>query len=142
MTEKKKVTGGQIKYRPEMNEAVIEMGRAGLSVTQMAAKLGVSRRSLVNWRKDDFMYPGFGEAMEKALTEAENHWESIGQAGIMGAIPKWHAIAWIYMMKARFKDRWQDHVKQDINLTRTDAQDMTAKELDAKVKDILDRTGK
>lgn len=56
------------KYKPEMSKQLIEFGKQGLARTQVASRLGISRRLLYNWLEDSSK-PEFLEAYERYKTE-------------------------------------------------------------------------
>ncbi len=69
---------GRGKYNPSACSTIIDLGKRGRSRTQMAAALGISRRTFDRWTQD---HPEFAEAFELADTLSEAFWEEIGQTG-------------------------------------------------------------
>ncbi len=114
------------KYKPEFVQEIIRLGAEGKSITQMAAAFQVTDMTLRRWAKDPDKQD-FAEAKAIAVTLAEAYWEDIGHKGIKGMLPKFVPVAWIYMMKSRYKDNWQENQKIEIdNLAKT----LSDKELD------------
>lgn len=104
------------KYKESYVEEVIKLGSQGLSKTQIAANFQVTAGTLENWAKK---YSDFKESFDLAITYAEAYWESVGQKGIKGLLPKFVPASWIYMMKCRYKENWKDDSNQRIELHNT-----------------------
>ncbi|QIC52902.1 putative terminase small subunit [Brucella phage EF4] len=59
-------------YRPEYCETVIELGKQGDSLAQMAAHFDVSRQTIENWASD---HPEFLAALSRAKVHCQAWWE-------------------------------------------------------------------
>ncbi len=103
-------------YEPEMCERVREYGAAGKSRAQMAAKLGVSRKTIYEWIK---VHPDFNEAMEDAVDLALAWWEDKGQAGLDAGAGNFNATAFIFQMKNRFRSDYRDQQDHEHGVTDT-----------------------
>ena len=125
---------GVVKWSPECNVRVIEMGEQGLALAQMAAKFGVSRKTLYNWTKNT-KCKGFKKSMEIARARCEAEWIDIGTRGICGQIKGFNQVAWIFSMKCRFRDDWQDTNKSELLLSN-DHDNLTDEQLDKLIKRI------
>ena len=99
------------KYKPELAEQLLDLGKKGKYVTQVAAIFGVCRESLYQWSMDSNK-PEFVEAWPLYKTFCQNWWMDLGVKGIMGEIPKWQYTPWIYMMKCLFREEWLSDQKQ------------------------------
>ena len=66
-------------YKPEYCETVIELGREGKSLVQMASHFDVSRPTISEWAAE---HPEFSKALERAKVHAQNWWENQAQAGM------------------------------------------------------------
>lgn len=107
--------GRPSKYRDEMCQEVIEMGKLGKTLVQMACALDIDRVTLHAWRQEK---ANFSYAIDVALQHAQAWWEEKGQEATFGEIPGFSAPAYNYQMKNRFKadrfrDDWSDRVEQD-----------------------------
>ena len=71
------IGGSKPKWTPEANQKVIEMGKRGLALAQMAAEFEVSRKTLFNWTKNTNC-KGFKDAMGIARTQCEAFWVDAG----------------------------------------------------------------
>lgn len=70
-------------YRPEYCERVIQLGRDGKDKTQIAAELGISKKTLYNWIDAN---PEFLHAIEQSVTLHKAYWIDILQKQAMGTI--------------------------------------------------------
>ena len=113
----KQRTGRPTDYRPEYCERVIEMGRAGFSVVEMASAIGVARATLeARWTE---AHPEFREALQLARECSQSWWESIGREHLV--MPKdagtFQASVWSRSMAARFPRDWREN--KGVELTGT-----------------------
>ena len=108
-------------YRPEYCEQVIEFGRLGLSVAQMASRLEASKQALLRWVDAN---PEFRNAMEIARSHSQAWWEEMGQANLI--MPKdsgvFQGSVWSRSMAARFPDDWREN--KGVELTGKDGADL------------------
>jgi hypothetical protein len=91
-------------YDPAYCERVIELGRQGLSVVEMACEIGVCRATLeANWTAE---HPEFLEAFTRAREEAQAWWERTGRVGMLAK----NIDPSIYSrsMAARFPKDWRE----------------------------------
>lgn len=96
-------------YKPEFCEKVIELGKLGKSVTQMACGLGVSKQTLHNWKKT---YPEFFDAITYATELSQDWWESIGQEALFAE--KFQSAVYNKQMACRFRDDYSDKVINEL----------------------------
>lgn len=94
-------------YRIEFCEQVIELGKQGKSVIQMACELGVVKQTMLNWT--DF-YPEFMDALHQAKQFSQDWWENTAQMHTVetpgGA--KVNSGLWSRSMAARFPDDYRE----------------------------------
>lgn len=115
-------TGRPSKYKPEYCEQVIELGRKGMSVVEMAANLMVHRETIEEtWPAE---YPDFSEAFKLAKLLSQNWWESMGRVNLL--MPKdagtFQASVWSRSMAARFPRDWREN--KGVELTGKDGADL------------------
>lgn len=103
--------GAPSKYRPEYCERVIEWGKAGKSRAWIAAELGVCKRTLVNWEREQ---PEFLSAMARAKTLEQQWWEDAGQSGMV--LQGFGQSVWSRSMAARFPDDWRERTDNNTTL--------------------------
>lgn len=104
------MSGGRpTKYEPEMCETVIELGRDGAGVAEIAAELDVSRQTVYNWKDE---HPEFLDAVNRARDLSQAWWEKQGRKGIWSR--KFNASAYKLQVMNRFPADWRD--KQDISV--------------------------
>ena len=107
------------KYTKACCDRVIELGRLGYHHEEMASDLGVTRKTLHNWRNK---HEAFDEAMEIANTHSIAFWASLPRRQIAGEIDSLNPTTWIFTMKN--KAQWVD-------ATQTTVENYTTVELDA-----------
>lgn len=101
-------------YRPEYCETVIELGKQGDSLVQMAAHFDVSRQTIENWASD---HPEFLEALSKAKAHCQNWWEKAGREGMFLGGSGFNAAVWKKSMEARFREDYTE--RQEVHQTGT-----------------------
>lgn len=102
-----KKNGRPTKYREEMCERVIELGREGKTLAEMASDLDVDRATINDWAKTK---PEFSRAIKAGIDAAQAWWESQGRLATFGGIDGFNATSYIFQMKNRFKEDWRDKV--------------------------------
>jgi transposase len=113
VTEAKNLGGRPTLYREEYCERVVELGRVGKSIEQIAADIGVSTRVLFDWRDK---HEKFLHALEYAKELEQTWWEDQAQAYMVETHqgPKLNASLWSRSMAARFPKKYRESVKQEI----------------------------
>ena len=107
------------KYTKACCERVIELGLLGYHHEEMASDLGVTRKTLHNWRNK---HEAFDEAMELANTHSIAYWASLPRRQIAGEIDNLNPTCWVFTMKN--KAQWVDAIQ-------TNVESHTTVELDA-----------
>lgn len=116
--------GRPTKYNPDMLPLLIECGKQGMGLAEMACAIGVDRDTIKEWRKSN---PEFSAALKVALEHSQAWWESKGREGAIGKIEGFNATGYIFQMKNRFREDWRDkHEVEHSGLTVT----ITAPEAD------------
>lgn len=91
-------------YKPEYCEAVVEMGKQGFSVVEMATEIGVARSTLEEaWPS---AHPEFSEALTHARECSQTWWERTGRVGMIENTI--NASIWSRSMAARFPRDWRE----------------------------------
>ena len=113
MTEEKRPVGRPSQYDPMYCERVIELGRIGKSVEQIAAQIGVGTKTLYNWRDE---HPEFLHAMDLAKELELDWWETIAQTHMIEnkESDKLNASIWSRSMAARFPKKYRESTKTEI----------------------------
>jgi hypothetical protein len=85
-------------------ERVIELGRQGMSVVEIACEIGVARATLeTNWPAE---HPEFLEAFTRAREEAQAWWERAGRVGMLEK--SIDSAIFSRSMAARFPKDWRE----------------------------------
>lgn len=96
-------------YRPEYCERVLEFGREGMSVVEMAAEIGVSRNALEErWPE---AHEEFREAFARARELSQAWWERQGRVGLTAE--RFNAQVYSRSMAARFPKDWRESKNVD-----------------------------
>lgn len=113
-TTEKRSVGRPTLYDAKYCEEVIELGKIGKSVEQIASRLGFSLRTMYLWRDqhEDFMH-----AMEEAKQHELAWWEDQADAYMVETKdgPRLNATLWSRSMAARFPKKYRESVKQEIS---------------------------
>jgi hypothetical protein len=96
-------------YDPSYCDKVIEYGKAGKSITWMAATIGVTRQTFFNWADT---HPEFLDALTRAKELAQLWWEDAGQMGMTS--DKFNSSVWSRSMAARFPEDWREKTSTEV----------------------------
>ena len=102
--------GRPTKYKPEFCDVVIEAGREGKTLAEMASELDVNRATVTAWVAE---HPEFSSAINSGLDHAQAWWENNGRLATFGGFPGYNATSYIFQMKNRFKEDWRDRQEID-----------------------------
>jgi hypothetical protein len=114
MSDTEKHPGGRpTAYDPSFCERVIELGKCGKSLEQIGAELGVTYRTLVNWRDS---HEEFFHALEEAKIQEMVWWENQGQAYMLEhpGSPKLNAGLYSRSLAARFPKKYSERIRQEV----------------------------
>ena len=113
MTETKRPVGRPSLYDPAYCEQVIELGKLGKSVEQIASRLGISLRVMYDWRDT---HPEFLHALEEAKQHELAWWEDQADCYMVETKdgPRLNASIWSRSMAARFPKKYRESLKQEI----------------------------
>lgn len=102
--------GRPSKYDPAFCEVVLATGAEGKTLAGMADALDIDRGTLNEWRE---AHPEFSRAVKRALEKAQAWWEEQGRVSTFGATEGFNATSYIFQMKNRFRDEWNDTTKTE-----------------------------
>jgi transposase len=112
-SETKLSVGRPSKYNPDFCQRVIQLGKLGKSVEQIACELDVGTRTMYEWRD---VHPEFSHALEQAKEFEQYWWETIAQTHMIeeqGAA-KLNASIWSRSMAARFPKKYRESTKHEL----------------------------
>lgn len=101
--------GRPTEFRPEYCDRIIEMGKAGMSIAQMAMGFDVCRNTIKTWAAE---HPEFLTAYTRAKDYSQAWWEQSAQTGLL--TPGYNASLWAKSMAARFPDDYTDRNKTEL----------------------------
>ena len=88
------------KYKPEYCAHIIARAKLGETFEMIACDMDLHTDTLLEWCSK---HPDFSAAYKKAKKLQEQLMQKIGLKGMTGGIKGFHAGAWVFWMKARFK---------------------------------------
>jgi hypothetical protein len=95
--------GRPTSYKPEYCDKVIELGKQGCSMVEIAVELGVPRTTMLSWADS---HAEFSTALSMARDCAQAWWESTGRSGLV--TPSFNGFIWKTTMQARFRDDYTE----------------------------------
>lgn len=97
-------------YSQDMCEKIIEYGKLGKSVVQMACLLDCHKATLYVWAE---LHPEFHDAFICARAWSQDWWENAAQNGMVA--PGFNAGVWSRSMAARFPDDYTERQKRELS---------------------------
>lgn len=111
MEGSKRAGGCPTKYDPAYCDKVIELGKQGKSITQMACAIGVVKKTIYNWEKE---HPEFLHALTRARQYAQGWWEDVGQNALYEKY--FQSSLWAKQVTCRFPDDYKEKKESDLNV--------------------------
>jgi transposase-like protein len=102
--------GAPSKYRPEYCEQLVLDMRQGYSIGAFAGKIGVSRLTIDNWRRQ---FPDFADAVARGLSHRQRQWEEKAMGFGFGEKEKGSATILIFGLRNAGSEDWREG---DINV--------------------------
>lgn len=101
------MAGRPTDYDPKYCSVVIDQGKLGKSVVQMACHVGVVKQTLYDWAE---VHPEFMDAFTRARQLSQYWWEETAQKHMveMQYGPKINSGLWSRSMAARFPDDYRE----------------------------------
>jgi hypothetical protein len=97
--------GAPCKYDPAFCDLIIEWGKRGASVDEMAYECGVCENTLRNWADK---FPEFLSAFTRAKAASLIWWERKGRDGMEKSSTEFQGNIWSRNMAARFPNKWRE----------------------------------
>jgi hypothetical protein len=131
-SKEKRPVGRPSLYLPEHCEAVIELGKLGKSITQIAAKLDLDKATILRWREEK---AEFNTAMSRALTYSQEWWENEAQLGLKDR--NFNAAIWHKSVVSRFREDYAEKRDEGPSITIVTNSAVDVRQLDADSRDAL-----
>lgn len=96
-------------YNPVFCQKVIDLGRLGKSITQMASELDVCKDSMYEWGKN---YPEFSDALRRAKQLSQAWWEDKGQDALEK--PGFQSSLWAKQVSCRFPEDYRETTRNEL----------------------------
>jgi hypothetical protein len=103
------VMGAPLTYKPEFCQRVIELGREGKSLVQIASALDCHKTTLLEWEK---RFEDFSHAMARARMESQVWWENMGQSGLTA--DKFRDPLWAKQVSCRFPHDYREQSQTNL----------------------------
>jgi transposase-like protein len=112
-TTEKRPVGRPSLYDPVYCEKVIELGKLGKSIEQIASNLGIGTRTLFSWKD---AHEEFRHALDEAKEYELDWWENIAQNMMIESKEgdKLNSSIWSRSMSARFPKKYRESTKTEI----------------------------
>ena len=133
-------------YRPEYCETVVELGKMGKSMVQMAAHFDVDRETINYWAATN---PDFFAALMRAKVHSQTWWEDRGQTGLDDR--NFNAPLWHKNVASRFREDYADRkevtganggpIQQAVTLRTLDVSELDDDQLEALETALLSTMG-
>lgn len=100
---KKRPVGRPSKYKPEYCEQIIELGKQGKSIAQMASFFDVDKASVYRWAEEE---ESFRTALARAKAHSQTWWEDKAQQHL--GTRDFNAQLWLKSVTSRFRDDYTE----------------------------------
>lgn len=97
-------------YQPEFCERIVDRQSNGWSLAEVAAEIGVSRQTLMNWADE---HPEFLTAMQRAKAAEQAWFERVGREALFA--DKFQAAVWKKSVEARFRDDYTERRETELS---------------------------
>lgn len=96
-------------YSLDMCDRVIEIGRDGGSVCEMAVGLGITRDTLYRWME---VHSEFSDSVKHARELSQAWWEKTGRDALHA--DKFQSVVWKKIVEARFPNDYRDNTRVEV----------------------------
>ena len=108
--KEKRPMGRPSKYKPEFCQQIIELGKQGKSIAQMASHFDVDKASIYDWAASQ---EEFSTALARAKAHSQTWWENKAQENMDNR--NFNAQLWLKSVASRFREDYTE--KQVTELT-------------------------
>lgn len=106
---KESTIGRPSSYDPNYCVRIVELGKQGKSLTQMACELDVHRDTIYEWAN---VHQDFSDALTRARQWSQSWWEDAGQTGLL--TPGFNASVYNKMISCRFPADYTEKTKTEL----------------------------
>ena len=107
--KEKRPVGRPSKYKPEFCQQIIELGKQGKSIAQMAAHFDVDKASIFRWMDES---EDFRTALARAKAHSQTWWENKAQENMDNR--NFNAQLWLKSVASRFRDDYTERTQTEI----------------------------
>lgn len=105
------MAGHPTDYESRFCQMLIDHLSEGLSFESFAAIVGVTKKTLYNWRDAN---PEFLHSKEIGTEKSRLFWEKLGRDNIINSETSLNTGVYVFNMKNRFPDEWRDKQEREI----------------------------
>ena len=106
----KRPVGRPSSYEPEYCEIIIELGKLGKSIAQMASAFDVDKASIFDWAAN---HEEFSTALARARAHSQTWWENAAQENM--ADRNFNAQLWLKSVASRFRDDYTERQVTEVS---------------------------
>ena len=106
----KRPVGRPTKYKPEFCEQIIELGKEGKSIAQMASFFDVDKASIYDWAAQ---HEDFSTALARAKAHSQTWWEDKAQVHLGSR--DFNAQLWLKSVASRFRDDYTERTQTEVS---------------------------
>jgi len=138
MAEEQKKRGRPTKYKPEYCDQVIELGKQGKSIAQMASAFDVDKASIFRWSEES---EDFRTALARARAHSQTWWEDQAQKNMSDR--NFNAQLWLKSVASRFREDYTEQTKTEVTgadggaIKMETAHKIDADQLEPEQRDVL-----
>ena len=120
------------KYEPSICDILDSMGGEGEGMAEAIVACGISRDTFYAWQES---HPEFSDAVKEMRGRSQAWWEQQGRIATFGGTDGFNATSYVFNMKNRFRDDWND--KTTTELTGKDGDPIKTEEVGTGVPNLL-----
>lgn len=106
----KRPVGRPSKYRPEYCDEIIDLGKDGKSIAQIAAHFDVDKASVFRWAEES---EDFRTALARAKAHSQKWWEDQAQKNLSDR--NFNAQLWLKSVASRFRDDYTERTQTELS---------------------------
>ena len=106
----KRPVGRPSAYQPEYCEIVIELGKLGKSIAQMASAFDVDKASIFRWIEEN---EDFRTSFARARAHSQTWWENAAQGNMDNR--NFNAQLWLKSVASRFRDDYTERQVTEVS---------------------------
>jgi len=103
--------GRPTKYKRAFCDVLDSMGDEGEGVAEAIVALGIAKDTFYCWQE---AHRDFSDAVKAMRARSQAWWEQKGRLATFGGVDGFNATSYIFQMKNRFRDDWNDKTQTEL----------------------------